>query len=122
MIRSHHCGELTLPQVGQTVTLAGWVASLRDHGGVIFIDIRDRYGLTQIVFNSEENAPLHAIADRLRNEYVISITGTVAARPDESENLHLPTGSIEIRAQTLELLNEATPLPFTIEDDVHTSE
>ena len=122
MIRSHSCGELSLPQVGQTVTLAGWVASRRDHGGVIFIDIRDRYGLTQIVFDSEENAPLHAVADRLRNEYVISITGTVSVRPDESENLHLPTGRIEIRAQTLDLLNEAKPLPFSVEDDVHTSE
>ena len=122
MKRSHHCGELSLTQVGQTVTLAGWVASRRDHGGVIFIDIRDRYGLTQIVFDSEENAPLHAIADRLRNEYVIAITGKVSVRPEESENPHLPTGSIEIRAHALELLNEAIPLPFSIEDDVHTSE
>jgi aspartyl-tRNA synthetase len=120
--RSHHCGELSLTQVGQTVTLAGWVASRRDHGGVIFIDIRDRYGLTQIVFDSEENAPLHTIADRLRNEYVIAITGTVSIRPEGSDNPHLPTGSIEIRAQTLDLLNEATPLPFSIEDDVHASE
>ena len=122
MKRSHHCGELSLAQVGQTVTLAGWVASRRDHGGVIFIDIRDRYGLTQIVFDSEENAPLHTIADRLRNEYVISITGTVSVRPEGSENPHLPTGSIEIRAHSLDLLNEAKPLPFSIEDDVHASE
>ena len=122
MKRSHHCGELSLTQVGQTVTLAGWVASRRDHGGIIFIDIRDRYGLTQIVFYSEENAPLHAIADRLRNEYVIAITGKVSARPEESDNPHLPTGSIEIRAHALDLLNEATPLPFSIEDDVQTSE
>ena len=122
MKRSHHCGELSLPHIGQTVTLAGWVASRRDHGGVIFIDVRDRYGLTQIVFDSEENAPLHTTADRLRNEYVIAITGTVTVRPEGSENPHLPTGSIEIRAKTLELLNEATPLPFAIEDDVHASE
>ena len=122
MRRSHHCGELSSAQVGQTVTLAGWVASRRDHGGVIFIDIRDRYGLTQIVFDSEENAPLHTIADRLRNEYVIAITGIVSVRPEGSDNPHLPTGSIEIRAQTLDLLNEATPLPFSIEDDVQTSE
>ncbi len=122
MKRSHHCSELSLSHIGQTVTLAGWVASRRDHGGVIFIDVRDRYGLTQIVFDSEENAPLHATADRLRNEYVIAITGTVSVRPEGSENPHLPTGSIEIRAKTLELLNEATPLPFAIEDDVHASE
>ncbi len=122
MKRSHHCGELGLAQVGQTVTLAGWVASRRDHGGVIFIDIRDRYGLTQIVFDSEENAPLHSIADRLRNEYVMAITGNVSVRPEESKNPNLPTGSIEIRANALELLNEAKPLPFSIEDDVHASE
>jgi aspartyl-tRNA synthetase len=89
---------------------------------VIFIDIRDRYGLTQLVFDSVENTPLHAIADRLRNEYVIAVTGKVSARPEESKNPHIPTGGIEIRVQTLDLLNEATPLPFSIEDDVHTSE
>jgi len=122
VLRSHHCGELSLTHVGKTVTLAGWVASRRDHGGVIFIDIRDRYGLTQLVFDSEENTPLHTIADRLRNEYVIAVTGQVTARPEESNNPHIPTGGIEIRAQTLELLNEATPLPFSVEDDVHTSE
>ena len=122
MKRSHHCGELSLTHVGQTVTLAGWVASRRDHGGVIFIDIRDRYGLTQIVFDSEENAPLHTIADRLRNEYVIAITGPVSIRPEGSENPHLPTGSIEIRASSLDLLNEAKSLPFSVEDDVHASE
>ena len=122
MKRSHHCGELSLTHIGQTVALAGWVSSRRDHGGVIFIDIRDRYGLTQIVFDSEENSTLHAIADRLRNEYVIAVTGKVSVRPEESENPHLPTGNIEIRAQTLELLNEATPLPFSIEDEVQASE
>ena len=122
MKRSHHCGELSLTHVGQTVTLTGWVASRRDHGGVIFIDMRDRYGLTQIVFDSEENAKLHSIADRLRNEYVIAVTGNVSVRPEESENPHLPTGSIEIRVHALELLNEATPLPFSIEDEVQASE
>ena len=122
MKRSHNCGELTLKDVGQFVTLAGWVASRRDHGGVIFIDIRDRYGVTQIVFDSEENEAIHAAADRLRNEYVIAATGPVSVRPEESENPHLPTGSIEIRAHALEVLNEATPLPFSIEDEVQASE
>ncbi len=122
MIRTHHCGELTLDHVGQMVTLAGWVASRRDHGGVIFIDIRDRYGLTQIVFDSEENAALHTIADRLRNEYVIKITGKVSVRPEESLNQNIPTGSVEIRANTLDLLNEATPLPFSVEDEVQATE
>ncbi|MEE9231877.1 MAG: OB-fold nucleic acid binding domain-containing protein, partial [Nitrospirales bacterium] len=77
MNRTHHCGELSLPEVGQTVTLSGWVASRRDHGGVIFMDLRDRYGLTQIVFDSEQQPTLHQLADRLRNEYVISVSGTV---------------------------------------------
>ena len=122
MKRSHQCGELSTTHVGRTVTLAGWVASRRDHGGVIFIDIRDRYGVTQLVFDSEENPTLHTIADRLRNEYVIAVTGKVTARPEESKNPTIPTGGIEIRAETLELLNEATPLPFSVEDDVHTSE
>ncbi len=122
MKRSHHCGELSLTHVDQTVTLAGWVASRRDHGGVIFIDIRDRYGITQLVFDSEENAALHTLADRLRNEYVIAVAGKVAVRPEGSENLHLPTGGIEVRAETLDLLNEATPVPFSIEDDVQASE
>jgi len=120
--RSHNCGELALTHVGNTVTLAGWVASRRDHGGVIFIDIRDRYGLTQIVFDSEDNAQLHTVADRLRNEYVIAITGKVSVRPEGSENTHLPTGHIEIQADALDLYNEAKPLPFSVEDDVHASE
>ncbi len=122
MIRTHHCGELSLDHVGKMVTLAGWVASRRDHGGVIFIDIRDRYGLTQIVFDSEENAALHTIANRLRNEYVIKITGKVSVRPEESLNQNIPTGSVEIRATTLDLLNEAAPLPFSIEEEVQASE
>ncbi len=122
MNRTHHCGELSLPEVGQTVTLAGWVASRRNHGGVIFMDLRDRYGLTQIVFDSEQQPTLHQLADRLRNEYVISVSGTVTVRPEGSENPHLPTGGIEVRATALVLLNEAKPLPFSIEDDVHASE
>ncbi len=122
MKRTHHCGELTLEHVNQSATVAGWIDSRRDHGGVIFIDLRDRYGLTQIVFDSEENSSLHQMADRLRNEYVIAVTGTVTVRPEGSENPNLPTGAIEIRVTHLELFNEAKPLPFSIEDDTNTSE
>ncbi len=122
MKRTHHCGELSSTQVGSTVTLAGWVASRRDHGGVIFIDLRDRYGITQIVFDSEENLSLHQTADRLRNEYVIAVLGRVTVRPEGSENPNLPTGSIEIRVDALELFNEAKPLPFSIEDETNASE
>jgi aspartyl-tRNA synthetase len=120
--RSHHCGELSSGHIGQTVTLAGWVASRRDHGGVMFIDLRDRYGLTQIVFNSEHYPIVHQLADRLRNEYVVTVTGMVTVRPDGSANPHIPTGAIEIHARALVILNEAKPLPFTLDDTVITSE
>lgn len=120
--RSHHCGELSLANIGQTVTLAGWVASRRDHGGVMFIDLRDRYGLTQIVFDSEHHPAVHQLADRLRNEYVVAVSGVVTVRPEGSANPHLPTGAIEIRAMSLVILNEAKPLPFALDDTVTTSE
>ncbi|MEJ2231031.1 MAG: aspartate--tRNA ligase [Nitrospirales bacterium] len=122
MKRSHHCGELSLAHVGHTVTLAGWVASRRDHGGVMFIDLRDRYGLTQIVFDSEQQPTVHQQADRLRNEYVVAATGVVTIRPEGSENPHIPTGAIEIRATSLVILNEAKPLPFAPDDTITTSE
>ncbi|MGD9852253.1 MAG: aspartate--tRNA ligase [Nitrospirales bacterium] len=122
MKRTHHCGELKSSHVNQHVTLVGWVAGRRDHGGIIFLDLRDRYGLTQIVFDSEQNAQLHKQADRLRNEYVIEVTGTVMRRPEGSANPHLPTGEIEIRTDSLTLLNEAKPLPFAIEDEVNATE
>jgi aspartyl-tRNA synthetase len=120
--RSHHCGELSMAHVGQTVTLAGWVASRRDHGGVMFIDLRDRYGLTQIVFDSEHHPSVHQLADRLRNEYVVAVTGMVTVRPEGSANSHIPTGAIEIQATFLDILNEAKPLPFAPEDTLTTSE
>jgi len=104
------------------VTLVGWVAGRRDHGGIIFLDLRDRYGLTQIVFDSEQKAHLHKQADRLRNEYVIEVSGFVTRRPEGSANPHLPTGGIEIRTDALLLLNEAKPLPFAIEDEVNATE
>ncbi len=122
MKRSHHCGELSLDHVGQTVTLAGWVASRRDHGGVRFIDLRDRYGLTQIVFDSEYESTMHQLADHLRNEYVVAITGEVTLRPKGSANPHIPTGAIEIRSTSLVILNEAKPLPFALDDTITTSE
>ena len=122
MTRTHRCGELTRSHVDQTVTLTGWVHGRRDHGGIIFIDLRDRQGLTQIVFDSEQDVSSHQQADMLRHEYVIEVTGRVTLRPEGSENPHIPTGDIEVRATQLSILNEAKPLPFTIEDDVHTSE
>ena len=122
MIRTHCCGELNNTHVGQTVTLCGWVDGRRDHGGILFIDLRDRQGLTQIVFDSEKQQDIHQIASQLRNEFVIQITGTIELRPDDSINPQLSTGEIEVRVTTITILNEAKPLPFTLEDDVQASE
>lgn len=116
-MRTHYCGSVTELLIGQTVTVAGWVHRRRDHGGVIFVDLRDREGLVQMVFNPEQ-AELFAGAERLRNEYVISVTGTVRARPEGTVNAHLGTGRIEIVASALELLNRCDPLPFQLDEPV----
>jgi aspartyl-tRNA synthetase len=120
--RTHHCGELAKGQVGQTVTLTGWVHGRRDHGNVIFIDLRDRYGLTQIVFNPEVSQEAHRGAHALRGEFVVAVTGTVALRPAESVNPRLPTGEIEVMVREVEVLNEARTPPFPIEDEVQVAE
>jgi aspartyl-tRNA synthetase len=104
------------------VTLAGWVHGRRDHGGVIFIDLRDRQGITQIVFDSEQQKEAHQHANALRNEFVIEATGLVTLRPEGSENPQLLTGEIEVRATAIRILNEAKPLPFAVEDEVQASE
>ncbi|HEU4683710.1 MAG TPA: aspartate--tRNA ligase [Nitrospira sp.] len=121
-IRTHRCGELTKQQVGQTVVLNGWVQRRRDHGTVIFIDLRDRTGITQVVFNAERNAAVHKIAHALRSECVVSVTGQVFARPDESKNPNIPTGDIEVFADEVEILNDAKTPPFVIEDEAEVTE
>ncbi len=121
-LRTHKCGELTKQQVGQSVVLNGWVQRRRDHGTVMFIDLRDRTGLTQVVFNAERNAAVHKAAHTLRSECVVSISGQVMARPDESQNPNLPTGEIEVFVDDVEILNEAKTPPFLIEDDVEVTE
>jgi len=115
MYRTKTCGELRLTDVNQIVTLAGWVQKSRKMGGMTFIDIRDRYGVTQLVFNQEVNAPLCEEANKLGREYVIQITGTVKER--SSKNAHISTGEIEIIVSTLNVLNAAATPPFTIEDE-----
>lgn len=115
MYRTHTCGELRIADAGKQTTLAGWVQRSRKMGGMTFVDIRDRYGITQIVFNSESDAALNDAAQRLGREYVIQVTGTVRER--ESKNKNLPTGEIEIIASKLVVLNESATPPFTIEDD-----
>ena len=114
MYRSHTCGELRLSNAGQTVTLSGWVQRVRKMGGMTFIDLRDRYGITQLVFNEELDAPLCERANKLGREYVIQVTGNVNER--FSKNKNIPTGEIEIIVNELNVLNESEVPPFTIED------
>ncbi len=118
MYRTHHCNQVRKEHIGQTVTLAGWVNSARDHGGVIFIDLRDREGLTQVVFRPEEDAALAAASHELRDEYVVQITGRVAARLTGTENDRLPTGDVEIVAGTMVILNKADVLPFQLDKEL----
>lgn len=115
--RTHHCGELRGTDAGSRVTLCGWVDSRRDHGGVIFLDLRDRNGLTQVVFRPEEHAEAAAAAHGLRSEDVIQISGTVAPRLAGTENPKLATGEIEVVADTLVILNKADVLPFPLDED-----
>jgi aspartyl-tRNA synthetase len=120
--RTHKCGELNKKHVGQTVVLNGWVQRRRDHGMVMFIDLRDRTGITQVVFNAERNAAVHKAAHALRSECVVSVTGQVMARPEESKNPNLPTGEIEVFVDAVEVLNDAKTPPFLIEDDAEVTE
>ncbi len=114
--RSQYCGTPTLDQVGQRVTLFGWVDSRRDHGGVIFVDLRDRTGLVQVVFQPELAPDAHEMADRLRNEYVVGIAGVIRPRADGMANPRLATGEVEVYAEELIIYNAAKPLPFQMAD------
>lgn len=115
MHRTHTCGELTLADLGKTVTLSGWVQKSRDLGGMTFIDVRDRYGITQLTFNADDDASLRASARELGREYVIKVTGEVIER--SNKNAKISTGDIEIKVSNLEILNAAKLPPFTIEDE-----
>jgi len=119
MFRTHDCNSLRKTDIGKQVTLAGWVHVSRDHGGVIFIDLRDREGLTQVVFRPEENAEVAKRSHALRSEDVIQVTGKVAPRLPGTENPKLATGDIEVLPSELIVLNRATDLPFQIDTDVH---
>lgn len=120
--RTHDCGTLTDKDIGQRVLLMGWVWHRRDHGGVIFIDLRDRYGITQIVFNPQRDPTAYQQADRLRSEYVIAVQGEVEARPEGMVNPQLPTGTIEVNCDQLRLLNHCRTPPFLIEDQTDAGE
>ena len=113
-MRTHTCGELDKSNIGQKVTLTGWVNRRRDHGGITFIDLRDRYGITQVKFLSIENDGISELVERLRNEWVIKVNGVVVKRPLDMVNHKLQTGEIELEAIKLEVLNKAKVLPFEI--------
>lgn len=115
-MRSHYCGELTADMIGEEVALCGWVHRRRDHGGVIFIDLRDREGLAQVVYDPDRAEPF-AVAETLRNEFVIRITGRVRRRPEGTINPNLPTGEVEVLGHALEILNKARTPPFQLDDE-----
>ncbi|MBU4217314.1 aspartate--tRNA ligase [Candidatus Parcubacteria bacterium] len=117
MLRTHKCGELTKKNLNEEVILSGWVHSRRDHGGIIFIDLRDRYGLTQIKFDPEINKAAWSEADAARSEWVLQVTGKVIARPDNMVNPKLATGEIEIEAISVEILNKSETPPFELNED-----
>ena len=122
MLRMHTCGVLTDKDIGRSVSLCGWVCSRLDHGNLIFIDLRDGYGITQVVFNPNHDKAVHGIAEDLRPEYVIRVEGTVEARPSGTENPKIYTGRIEIRAKSVELFNKSDTPPFEITDDAAVTE
>jgi len=120
--RSHTCGELRHGDIGNRVMLAGWVQNWRDHGGVVFVDLRDRYGLTQVVFNPEISPQAHKLAHSVRSEFVLQVGGDVAARPEGTVNENLATGEIEIIVDQVKVLNEAKTPPFMVDDPGEISE
>ncbi len=122
MKRTATCGELTKSDATKQVTLNGWVFRSRNHGGIIFINLRDRYGVTQVVVDDDASAELKAVAAQIKNEYCIAVEGTVRMRPDSMINPEMPTGDIEVKAERMEILSECDVLPFQIEDRTNANE
>src|SRR5438128_3704324 len=122
LTRTHYCGALGMEHVGQPVTVMGWAATRRDLGGVIFIDLRDREGICQVVARPEVSATAHVAADRVRGEYVLAVVGEVAARSADTVNPKIPTGEVEVLAREIRILSEARTPPFPIEDEINTAE
>lgn len=122
MKRTHHCAQLTAKDVGKEVVLMGWVQRRRDHGGVIFVDLRDRQGITQVVFNPQYNKAVHDKAQGIRTEFVLAVRGTVSHRPEGMVNRKLKTGEVDVMSSELRLLNRSQTTPFVLEDDTQVSE
>lgn len=122
MLRTNTCGELTEKNINQKVTLCGWVDTRRDHGNVIFVDLRDRWGKTQLVFNPDMSREIHSIVEKVRSEFVLQVKGSVQKRPPGTENPKLSTGQIEIKVEELHILNPSDTPPFEILDDLAVSE
>jgi len=121
--RTHYCGEIKEDNIGETVRLAGWVDTVRNHGGVVFIDLRDRSGIVQVVVEELKNPEAYEVADRVKPEYVIAIEGKVRRRPEGTENPKIPTGFVEVVADKVLVLNSSQqPLPFQIEDEINVNE
>ncbi|MDX1386786.1 MAG: OB-fold nucleic acid binding domain-containing protein, partial [bacterium] len=120
--RSHHNNELTGADQGKEVVLFGWVGTVRDHGGVLFVDLRDREGLTQVVFNPEVNPKVHDLAKVLRSEYCMGIKGKVSLRPEGMANPNLTTGEIEVLVDEFEVFSPSQTPPFLIEDELDVNE
>ena len=122
MYKTQDCGELRAEHVGQRVELAGWVNRRRDHGGLTFVDLRDRTGVVQTVSNPEVEQEVHATAEQVRSEWVLKIVGEVRMRPEGMQNPSLPTGEVEVEIKELEVLNPAKTPPFTINEDSEVDE
>lgn len=122
MLRTHTCGELTAKDIGKKAALCGWVSARRDHGNLIFIDLRDAYGITQCVFDPKSDPDIHKKGEGLRSEFVVRIEGAVEARPAGTQNEKIPTGMIEVRAHKLDIFNKSLTPPFEITDDTAVAE
>ncbi len=122
MARTHYCGDVRVSDIGTTVTLFGWVQNWRDHGGVIFIDLKDREGIVQVVFDPSVDKEIHSRASKLRSQYCIGVTGRVRHRPEGTVNPNLKTGEVEVVATRLEIFSECDHLPFPVEEYVHVNE
>ena len=122
MLRTHTSGEARASLGGKEVTLAGWVHTRRDHGELTFIDLRDRYGITQVVAHAKENPAAHKALGKARNEWILRVRGTVRPRPDGTKNPRLPTGDVEVAASEIEVLNESKTPPFYVNEETEVDE